>query len=137
MRAYPLIPCPHCAQRFQPRRKNQHYCSTECRTDANNARAKQRYTTFKEEAPKLGTLAAQVRSLKAKLASAILLIKDVDETSVYTIRYAGRDYKRGERLGRLPGVTLSPGFGLLTGDTIAYRTKTDYTDSVYKYTPEA
>ncbi len=134
MRTYPLTPCPYCKNTFQPTRKNQVYCSTECRTDSNNEVAKQRYAKFKEGSPKLVTLAAQVRSLQTELTSASILIRDVEEIDIDTIRYGGRSYKRRSKVGRLPGVVLSQGVGVLTGDTISYRTKraTD-SDSVYSY----
>lgn len=134
MRTYPLIPCPYCQKSFQPRRKNQQYCSTECRTDSNNEAAKQRYTTFKVDAPKLKTLVAQVRELQTKLTSARILIKDVEEIDEKTIRYDGRRYKQVVRVGRMPDVILFEGLGVLTGDTIVYRRKqARSSDAVYRY----
>ena len=136
MRTYPLTPCPYCKNTFQPTRKNQLYCSTECRTDSNNEVAKQRYAKFKEGSPKLVALVAQVRSLQTELASASILIRDVEEIDTDTIRYGGRSYKRRSKVGRLPGVSLSEGVGVLTGDTICYRAKrSTNSDSVYSYSP--
>ena len=134
MRIYPLTPCIHCQKSFQPRRRNQRYCSTDCRTDNNNETAKHRYTTFKADAPKLATLVAQVRELQTRLTSARILIEDIEEINAHTIRYAGRSYKRQGLAGRSPVVSIKQGVGILTGDTIAYRTKlARILDPIYIY----
>jgi len=115
--------CPQCSRPFQARRKNQFYCSTECRIDANNEIAKARYATFKEEAPKANAVQTELKKLKDYLASLTIVVQDVQEVDRDTITYGGRIYKRQAKLGRLSvGVSLQSGGAIsVPGNKIHYR----------------
>lgn len=126
--------CPHCQQPFQARRKNQLYCTEECRIDANNAVAKERYASFRQEAPQVEVLQQQVEKIKAQLAAQIVVIKVVKPTED-TLTYAGHRYKSGKRLDRTGvGVRLDKGVALwMPGNTIIYRTESNVKEIYYEY----
>ena len=115
--------CPHCDKPFPARRKNQLYCSTECRTDANNVVAKGRYALFKQEAPKVNTFKNQINQLKQYIASLTIVIEDMEVIDSDTIGFRGRKYKRGNRVGQ-PNLLISLNDGgaiLVPGNKIIYR----------------
>lgn len=134
--------CPYCQQPFQASRRNKDYCTDDCRIDANNARAKERYAHFKREAPQLQALQQQVsqlqqsQQLKAtsqveKLQQevkqlrqqvgqlqqerdSLIVVITVDRPIEDTLTYAGRHYKRGGgKMGKTGvGVSLAKGSAL-------------------------
>jgi endogenous inhibitor of DNA gyrase (YacG/DUF329 family) len=85
--------CPHCKKDFQARRKNQLYCSTECKTDANNAVLKGRYALFKKQAPENEILKEKLKTLRTFISEQIIVLKTVEKLDEKTILYEGRIYK--------------------------------------------
>lgn len=118
-----LKQCPQCSTSFQARRKNQDYCSTECRIDHNNQVAKERYAISKVEVPKVDVLQQKVKRLEDFLNSLTIVIQGVEYIDSDTIRYMGRKYRRiGTNEG--PGMGISLGAGgavLIPGNKIIYR----------------
>lgn len=142
--------CPHCQNPFEATRKNQDYCSDDCRIDANNARAKQRYAQSKREGSQLDELRQQVQRLQQQLAARQQQIdtqKNIIETRPVVITvvkeskdilwYEGRPYKRGPLVSKKEVlVTLEKGVGLLMpGNTILCQDNTA-TNSQYRYLPD-
>lgn len=66
--------CPHCQQPLQARRKNQLYCTDECRHDTSKAVVKARDHTAKEEGPQLAKLRQKVKKLENHIASLVVVI---------------------------------------------------------------
>ena len=123
MSVLPFKPCPNCSTVFQPKRKNQVYCSTDCRTDINNAAAKGRYAAFKEGVPKMDSVKAELKRMREYVAGLTIVLKDVTKVDADTLAYGGRRYKRGTKVGRTDlGVVIAGGSGiLLPGNKIIYR----------------
>lgn len=158
--------CPHCQNPFEATRKNQDYCSDDCRIDANNARAKERYAQFKLEGSQLVALQQQVnqfqqdqqvtessrvaqlqqqveklqqqvRQFQQERANLTVVIT-VDKPINDTLTFGGRRYKRSAK-GSKPrgGVSLDKGGALLMpGNTILYRTESHSIDNYYEYVQE-
>ena len=114
--------CPHCKKDFQARRKNQRYCSTECRTDANNEVAKGRYAHFKKEAPENEALKEKLKRLQTYLAQQIIVLKNVKKLDKETILYEGLKYIYNANADPPPlPISLKHGGGLLMpGSSIIY-----------------
>ena len=129
--------CPHCRQPFQARRKNQLYCTDECRHDANNAVAKTRYHTAKVEAPQLAKLQQKVKKLENQLATLMTVISGVKVSEdTLTFTYAERRYKRVERKKTTGvGVSLDRGLALLMpgGKTIICRSDIFSPEMYYEF----
>lgn len=116
-----LKACPHCLTEFQPKRKNQLYCATECRTDANNALAKGRYATFKEEVPKVDSIKAQLKSMSAYIAGLTIVVKGATKTDKDTVKWEGRSYKRTSKAHQPVEVHIVKGYGIMIpGNTILF-----------------
>ena len=116
-----LKQCPHCLEAFQAKRKNQLYCTTECRTDANNAVAKSRYANFKEGAPKVNAVKSELKKLREYVASLTIILSDIKEVDRDTIMYGGHSYKRTARVHHPVGIQLSKGVGvMMPGNKIIY-----------------
>ena len=129
---YPPLPrvCPNCRQSFEPGRKNQYYCSPDCRIEANNEIAKERYAALVNVTANVDALKVELNRLRQELvamaasrAALTIVIEQVEEVGPDTIRYAGALYQRGVQPGRLGlRLSLQAGGGLKMGeDTIVYR----------------
>lgn len=118
-----LKKCPQCNKQFQAARKNQLYCSTSCRTDANNVVAKERYATFKEEVPKLDSIKNQLKKVQEYISGLTLIIYGVEKIDRETLLYNGKKYKRGRKIGQpIKGITISSGGSvMIPGNIIIYR----------------
>ncbi|RYF55219.1 MAG: hypothetical protein EOO39_38295 [Cytophagaceae bacterium] len=129
--------CPQCQQPFQARRKNQLYCTNECRYDANNAVAKNRYHTAKEEGPQLVKLRQKVKRLEEHIASLVVVISAFKlNADTLTLTYAERRYKRVDRRRKTEvGVNLDTGLALLMpgGKTIICRSETFSPEMYYEF----
>lgn len=140
MRTPLMKQCPQCGKPFEARRKNQDYCSTECRTDFNNQVAKGRYATFKQQAPKVAGVQQELKKLKEYLATLTYAIEGIQEIDTKTISYQGKTYVREATVDRpAPGLGLNQGGGVMApGGKIIYRRRNlsgslrDYG----RYTPE-
>ncbi|RZK76830.1 MAG: hypothetical protein EOO85_10340 [Pedobacter sp.] len=124
MPSSPVKRCPQCNNPFQPRRKNQDYCSTECRIDHNNGLAKERYANFKKEAPKVTGVHQELRQLRQYVASLTIVLEGVKEIDSDTITYQGQTYHKEESWLDKPmvGITLSQGGAIqIPGNKIIYR----------------
>lgn len=129
--------CPQCRQPFQARRKNQLYCTDECRHDANNAVAKNRYHTAKEEGPQLAKLRQKVKTLEDHIASLVVVISGFKlNADTLTLTYAERRYKRVDRRNETGiGVRLDKGLALLMpgGKTIICRSEIFSPEKYYEF----
>lgn len=136
------LPCPYCQQVFQPLRRNQRYCSSQCRIDANNDQAQKKYAAYRQEAPQAATIQHQLAELKQYIKQQILVILDIDEVDRKTIRWQGRLYQYyGAATSEVRGYHLSlqagGGIYVVQRDELIYRRKSDMTikePAIYKRT---
>lgn len=128
--------CPHCQETFSPRRKNQDYCSTECRTDANNQKAKTRYATFKKVVIEANVSQEKISKLKERVASLMVVVQGIEEVDSDTISYDGDTYRRQNRVGQIiHGIILREGGAVQTSvGNIIYRSKRAHaSDNCWEY----
>ena len=85
-------PCPRCQQVFQPVRRNQLYCSSQCRIDANNDKAQENYATYRREAPQTATIRQQLAELRRYLKKQIVVAQNIEQLDDKTIRWQGVTY---------------------------------------------
>lgn len=87
-------PCPYCQQTFSPKRRNQRYCSSQCRIDANNDQARQAYKAYRQQAPQASSAQQHLRELKAWLSQQVLVVTGIEEVDPKTIRWNDKLYRR-------------------------------------------
>jgi hypothetical protein len=91
------IPCPRCQQIFQPTRRNQDYCSAQCRIDTNNDRTKEKNATYRQQGPKALAIQKQLDELQAFFQKQILVAQGIQEIDGNTIKWDNQLYTRGAR----------------------------------------
>lgn len=140
-RQYPTQKCPQCKTSFTPRRRNQIYCTNECRTDINNEVAKERYAAFKKEDAKLQVILKDRQKLQDQLASLIIVAQGVEVIDSDTLRYNGRIYKRATQIKHPTlnlglDVELLPGGALLMpGPALLFRIRSKTSKEYWEYLP--
>ena len=114
MTVLPAKQCPQCKITFTPRRMNQNYCSTQCRTNANNQVAKGRYADYKKGVTHLDQAVSELIALREYMATLTAVIDRITEIDKTRIAYNGHTYVRTTFLtGWYKKVVTIEGAGLL------------------------
>ena len=119
-------PCPQCQQLFQPSRRNQRYCSPQCRVDANNDQAQKKYTDYRQHATQSETDKFRLGELQAFMRRQIVIAQEIEEVTLTKILWSGKFYHRHQEAMFEPrdyGIYLYPGGGLYLAatDEVIYR----------------